>query len=94
MAESGLQKSVEKMRAGGVADLAIRNFEHYYRQLEAGETGLVPEDSIEPASDLPEFDELPHDADAEREAVRQQREILDEMRRTTRRGGPHRMDGE
>ena len=29
----------------------------------------MPEDSIEPASDLPEFDELPHDADAEREAL-------------------------
>ena len=29
----------------------------------------MPEDSIEPATGLPEFDELPHDADAEREAL-------------------------
>jgi UTP--glucose-1-phosphate uridylyltransferase len=69
VSDEGLRASVEKMRAEGVADVAIRAFEHYYRQLEAGETGLVPEDSIEPATGLPEFDELPHDADAEREAL-------------------------
>ena len=69
MSDEGLRASVEKMRSEGVADAAIRAFEHYYRALEAGETGLMPEDSIEPASDLPEFDELPHDADAEREAL-------------------------
>ena len=57
------------MRDEGVADAAIHAFEHYYRQLEAGETGLVPEDSIEPVSDLPALDDLPHDADAEREAL-------------------------
>ncbi len=70
MSEEGLRASVEKMRSDGVADAAIRAFEHYYRQLEAGETGLVPEDSIEPASDLPELDDLPSDARAEREALR------------------------
>ena len=48
VSEDGLRASVEKMRSDGVADAAIRAFEHYYRQLEAGETGLVPEDSIEP----------------------------------------------
>ena len=32
----------------------IHAFEHYYRQLEAGETGLMPEDSIEPVSELPD----------------------------------------
>ena len=62
MSEEGLRASVEKMRSDGVADAAIRAFEHYYRQLEAGETGLVPEDSIEPAGDLPELDGLPSDA--------------------------------
>jgi UTP--glucose-1-phosphate uridylyltransferase len=69
VSDEGLRASVEKMRTEGVADAAIRAFEHYYRQLEAGETGLVPEDSIEPATGLPELDELPHDADAEREAL-------------------------
>ena len=59
VSEEGLRASVEKMRSEGVADAAIRAFEHYYRQLEAGETGLMPEDSIEPVTDLPELDELP-----------------------------------
>jgi UTP--glucose-1-phosphate uridylyltransferase len=58
------------MREEGVADAAINAFEHYYRQLEGGETGLVPEDSIEPVGDLPALDDLPHDEDAEREALR------------------------
>jgi UTP--glucose-1-phosphate uridylyltransferase len=69
VSEEGLRASVEKMRSDGVADAAIRAFEHYYRQLEAGETGLVPEASIEPASDLPDLDGLPSDARAEREAL-------------------------
>lgn len=69
MSDEGLRAGVEKMRSAGVADAAIRAFEHYYRQLEAGETGLVPEDSIEPATGLPDFEELPHDPEAEREAL-------------------------
>lgn len=69
MSDEGLRAGVEKMRSAGVADAAIRAFEHYYRQLEAGETGLVPEDSIEPATAVTEFDELEHDPDAEREAL-------------------------
>ncbi len=69
VSDEGLRASVEKMRAEGVADVAIRAFEHYYRQLEAGETGLMPEDSIEPVRELPELDDLPHDPDAERAAL-------------------------
>jgi UTP--glucose-1-phosphate uridylyltransferase len=69
VSDQGLHAAVEKMRADSVAEAAIRAFEHYYRQLEAGETGLVPEDTIEPATGLPDFDELPHDAEAEREAL-------------------------
>jgi UTP--glucose-1-phosphate uridylyltransferase len=70
VSDEGLRASVEKMRAEGVADIAIGAFEHYYRQLEAGETGLMPESSIEPARDLPDLDDLPHDPGAEREALR------------------------
>jgi UTP--glucose-1-phosphate uridylyltransferase len=69
VSEDGLRASVEKMRSEGVADQAIRAFEHYYRQLEAGETGLMPEDSIEPVTDPVEFDELPSDPEAERAAL-------------------------
>ena len=70
MSDDGLRACIEKMRDQGVADAAIRAFEHYYRQLEAGETGLMPEDSIEPVTELPDLDELPHDAEAERDALR------------------------
>jgi UTP--glucose-1-phosphate uridylyltransferase len=69
VSDEGLQAAVEKMRAEDVADAAIRAFEHYYRQLEEGETGLIPEDSIEPVTDVADLDDLPHDADAEREAL-------------------------
>ena len=69
MSDEGLRAAVEKMREEGVADAAINAFEHYYRQLEAGETGLMPEDSIEPVTDLPHLDELASDPDAEREAL-------------------------
>jgi UTP--glucose-1-phosphate uridylyltransferase len=69
VSEEGLRASVEKMASEGVADAAIRAFEHYYRQLEAGETGMIPEDSIEPVTDPVEFDALPSDPDAEREAL-------------------------
>jgi UTP--glucose-1-phosphate uridylyltransferase len=69
VSEDGLRASVEKMRSEGVAEEAIRAFEHYYHQLEAGETGLMPEDSIEPVTDPVVFDELPSDPEAEREAL-------------------------
>lgn len=69
MSDEGLRASVEKMRDEGVAEPAIRAFEHYYRQLEAGETGLMPEDSIEPVTDLPALGDLPDDRDAQHEAL-------------------------
>jgi UTP--glucose-1-phosphate uridylyltransferase len=64
MSAEGLQASVEKMRRDGVPDAAIATFEHYYRQLEAGESGLVPEDAIEPVRELPDADTLPEAAGA------------------------------
>ena len=36
------------MVAAGVDEVAIETFAHYYRLLEHGETGLIPESSIEP----------------------------------------------
>jgi UTP--glucose-1-phosphate uridylyltransferase len=63
MSAEGLQASVEKMRRERVPDVAIATFEHYYRQLEAGESGLIPEDAIEPVRELQDAEALP-DADA------------------------------
>ncbi len=57
------------MRAAGAADVAIRVFTHYYRLLESGQQGTIPEDDIEPVGDLPQLDHLDSDADAMRAAL-------------------------
>jgi UTP--glucose-1-phosphate uridylyltransferase len=64
----GLRASEAKMAAAGVPDVAIATFAHYYRQLEAGETGLVAESEIRPVESLPSLDELP-DAPADAAGV-------------------------
>jgi UTP--glucose-1-phosphate uridylyltransferase len=48
----GLKMAREKMAAADVHPLAIEVFAHYYRLLEAGETGMIPESTIEPL-DMP-----------------------------------------
>lgn len=52
MGSPGLAAAVAKMRDAGVDEVAVQTFAHYYRQLERGETGKIPEDSIEPV-DMP-----------------------------------------
>jgi UTP--glucose-1-phosphate uridylyltransferase len=59
----GLQASVEKMRREGLPEPAVATFEHYYRQLAEGETGMLPESSIEPVEDVTDLDSL-EDGDA------------------------------
>ena len=61
MSADGLKASVEKMEAEGIPQAAIDTFRHYYEQLESGETGMLPEDSIEPVDEVAEFDELPEE---------------------------------
>jgi len=61
--DDGLQASIEKMRAEGVGEAAIRAFAHYYEQLREGASGMLPESEIEPVENLPTLDDLP-DADA------------------------------
>ncbi len=48
MSDEGLEQARAKMAAEGVDPVAIEVFSHYYRLVERGETGMVPEDSIEP----------------------------------------------
>ena len=59
MSGDGLDASVEKMRAEGLGQAAIDTFAHYYEQLREGASGMLPEDDIEPVSDLPALDDLP-----------------------------------
>jgi UDP-N-acetylglucosamine pyrophosphorylase len=42
-----------KMRRAGLSDAAIRAFRHNYEGLVAGQSGMYPETSIQPVSDLP-----------------------------------------
>src|SRR6185295_17531768 len=48
----------------GVPDVAIDTFAELYQRLAAGETGLIPENDIEPVESVPDFESLP-DADAD-----------------------------
>ncbi|MEI2730803.1 MAG: UTP--glucose-1-phosphate uridylyltransferase [Dermatophilaceae bacterium] len=57
MSEVGLALAVERMRAHGVNPSAMASFSHYYRQLEAGALGTIPEASIDPLGPLPRLAE-------------------------------------
>src|SRR3954465_15933140 len=48
MSDEGLQRARTKMEQAGVDPVAIDVFAHYYRLVESGETGMVPESTIEP----------------------------------------------
>ena len=48
MSDEGLQQARDKMAAEGVDPLAVEVFAHYYRLVESGETGMVPESTIDP----------------------------------------------
>lgn len=65
MSDAGLRACEDKMRAEGLPDVAIETFAHYYRQLEAGEKGLIAESEIEPVDALPDAEELDEEASPE-----------------------------
>jgi UTP--glucose-1-phosphate uridylyltransferase len=55
----GLQACVEKMEREGIPRAAVDTFKHYYEQLRAGETGMLPESEIEPVEDVQDLEDLP-----------------------------------
>ncbi len=69
MTDDQLQAGLDKMRAEGVAGVAVATFEHYFERLRAGEAGELPESQIEPVDELPDADELPADEDGARDAL-------------------------
>ena len=71
MSDDGLDAGLQKMRADGVADVAVKTFAHYYERLRAGDAGVLAESEIDPVDELPDADELPEDADGAREALAQ-----------------------
>ncbi|WP_172120004.1 UTP--glucose-1-phosphate uridylyltransferase [Actinomyces faecalis] len=69
MSENGLNAARKKMRDAGVAQQAIDVFSHYYRELENGATGLIPEDTIEPLTRLDSLDDVEVSPEQAREAL-------------------------
>jgi UTP--glucose-1-phosphate uridylyltransferase len=58
MNDMGLKLAQEKMAAADVPQQAIDVFTYYYRQLEAGVSGFIPEDTIEPLVDPPMLSDI------------------------------------
>jgi len=65
----------EKMQAAGLSDSAIRAFRGSYAALLAGETGMIPENTIAAAKDLPLADDLSA-PDAERASALLKQTVL------------------
>jgi UTP--glucose-1-phosphate uridylyltransferase len=57
MGSDALNRARDKMAAAGVDPVAIDVFAHYFRLLEHGETGMIPESSIEPL-DMESLDDV------------------------------------
>ncbi|CAN5338506.1 UTP--glucose-1-phosphate uridylyltransferase [soil metagenome] len=69
MGSAGLNRARDKMAAAGVDEIAIETFAHYFRLLEHGETGMVPESSIEPV-EMPSLTSVEVDDDVAGAAIR------------------------
>lgn len=59
----------QKMRDGGVDQAAIDVFTHYYGELEAGATGIIREDTIEPLLNPDKLADIEVDPEVAREAL-------------------------
>ncbi|MGI8645175.1 MAG: UTP--glucose-1-phosphate uridylyltransferase [Nocardioides sp.] len=57
MGSPGLRRARDKMTQAGVDTTAIEVFSHYYRLLEHGETGMIPEATVEPL-DMESLDDV------------------------------------
>lgn len=69
MSTKGLLNCQNKMKSVGVDPVAIRVFTHYYHQLESGETGLIPEETITPLTSVPNLDEFSFSQEQQRDAL-------------------------
>ncbi|WP_036491450.1 UTP--glucose-1-phosphate uridylyltransferase [Nocardioides sp. CF8] len=69
MGSKGLETARAKMQDAGVDPVAIDTFAHYYRLLEHGETGMIPESTITPL-DMESLADVEVDDEAAAEAIR------------------------
>ncbi|MGV9181881.1 UTP--glucose-1-phosphate uridylyltransferase [Arcanobacterium canis] len=66
-----LSQNLEKLRADGASATAMRVFEGYFGQVAGGATGLIPEDTITPITDVPDIRHTDVDPDDARRALGQ-----------------------
>ncbi len=69
MTERGLAQALAKMAADGAGEDAQAVFAHYYRELESGATGLIPEADISPLPTLPYLGDVEVDEVTARDAL-------------------------
>ena len=69
MSAEGLKQAREKMAEAGVDPVAIEVFTHYYELVESGESGMIPESTIEPL-DMDALADVEVSDDAASEAIR------------------------
>lgn len=69
MSVAGLEQAVAKMRAAGVSRQASDVLRDYYAQLEAGATGFILEDDIEPLTDPEQLSDVKVNDEAARQAL-------------------------
>ena len=60
---AGISEALQKLRADGADGATVAAFEYYVGRLAGGDLGLLGEDQIEPARDLPDADDLPRARD-------------------------------
>src|ERR1700677_5183907 len=56
--DSSFAEFETKMHKGGMGDAPIRAFRHSYETLAAGKSGVVPESTIQPVTDLPRYEDI------------------------------------
>jgi len=71
MTTDGLRAATDKMRAAGVPELAVSVFSQFHDQLRSNATGTIPEDSIDPLTDVPHLDDVRPDEAAVAQALAQ-----------------------
>ena len=69
MTTHGLQAATDKMRSAGVPEVAIDVFSGFHDQLRSQATGTIPEESIDPLTQVVHLDDVRADEGAVRDAL-------------------------
>lgn len=69
MSDAGRTSARTKLQEDGASEATIATFLHHYDALAGGATGMIPEETIEPLTDLPQLDNLHIAEDEAREAL-------------------------